>query len=75
MGSTARPLRDALEEDILSSIPDTELNGHKTQRLANTTNITFHGIESEALLSCLTRKASAHRPARRASPILTSPRT
>jgi cysteine sulfinate desulfinase/cysteine desulfurase-like protein len=29
------------------------LNGHKTQRLANTTNITFHGIESEALLILL----------------------
>jgi cysteine sulfinate desulfinase/cysteine desulfurase-like protein len=24
-----RPLRDALEEGILSSIPNTELNGHK----------------------------------------------
>lgn len=48
-----RPLRDALEESILSSIPNTELNGHKTQRLANTTNITFRGIESEALLLLL----------------------
>ncbi len=45
-----RPLRDALEEGILNSIPNTELNGHKSQRLANTTNITFHGIEFEALL-------------------------
>jgi cysteine desulfurase len=34
-------------------IPNTELNGHKSQRLANTTNITFHGIESEALLILL----------------------
>jgi len=48
-----RPLRDALEEGILRSIPTAELNGHKTQRLANTTNITFHGIESEALLILL----------------------
>jgi len=48
-----RPLRDALEDGILSSIPNTELNGHKTQRLANTTNISFHGIESEALLILL----------------------
>ncbi len=48
-----RPLRDALEDGILSSIPNTELNGHKSQRLANTTNITFHGIESEALLILL----------------------
>jgi cysteine desulfurase len=36
-----------------AGIPDTELNGHPTQRLANTTNITFHGIQSEALLILL----------------------
>lgn len=48
-----RPLRDALEEGILSSVPNTELNGHKMLRLPNTTNITFHGIESEALLILL----------------------
>jgi len=51
-----RPLRDALEEGILKSTPNTELNGHKTQRLANTTNITFHGIESEALLILLDKE-------------------
>lgn len=51
-----RPLRDALEDGILSIIPNTELNGHKTQRLANTTNITFHGIESEALLILLDKE-------------------
>ena len=33
-----------------------ELNGHKTQRLANTSNITFHGIESEALLILLDKE-------------------
>lgn len=52
---TVRPLRDRLEQGILNSIPDTELNGHKTQRLANTANVTFHGIESEALLILLDR--------------------
>jgi len=52
-GAKVRPLRDELERGILASIPDTELNGHPTQRLANTTNITFHGIESEALLLLL----------------------
>ena len=45
-----RPLRETLESGILSSIPESELNGHQTKRLANTTNITFHGIESEAML-------------------------
>lgn len=48
-----RPLRDAFEDSILKAVPNTELNGHKTLRLANTTNITFHGIESEALLLLL----------------------
>ena len=48
-----RPLRDALEDGILHSVPHTELNGHKTQRLSNTSNLTFHGIESEALLILL----------------------
>jgi cysteine desulfurase len=51
-----RPLRDELEEGILCSIPDTELNGHKTERLANTANITFHDIESEALLILLDKE-------------------
>lgn len=48
-----RPLRDALEEGLLRSLPNSELNGHKALRLANTTNITFHGIESEAMLILL----------------------
>lgn len=48
-----RPLRDALEQGILGGIPDTELNGHPELRLPNTTNITFRGVESEALLLLL----------------------
>jgi cysteine desulfurase len=51
-----RPLRDKLEDGILNSISNTELNGHKTLRLANTCNITFHGIESEALLILLDKE-------------------
>lgn len=52
-GKKVRPMRDALEEGILSSVPNTELNGHQTERLANTTNFTFRGIESESLLILL----------------------
>lgn len=37
----ACPLRDVLEEGILSSIPNTELNGHKDCWLANTTTSRF----------------------------------
>ena len=48
-----RPLRDKLEDGILKSIPNTELNGDKVLRLTNTTNITFHRVESEALLILL----------------------
>ena len=48
--SSVRTLRDSLEEGVLNTIPETERNGHKDQRLANTTNIAFSGIESEALL-------------------------
>ena len=51
-----RPLRDALEEGILERVPNTELNGHKIQRLSNTTNISFHRIESEALLILLDKE-------------------
>ena len=39
-----------------AGIPGTELNGHPVLRLANTTNITFHGVESEALLLLLDQK-------------------
>ena len=48
-----RPLRDALERGILESIANTTLNGHPACRLANTMNITFHGIEAEALFLLL----------------------
>jgi cysteine desulfurase len=48
-----RPLRDALENGLLDSIAGVELNGHKTARLANTTNITFRGVGSEPLLMLL----------------------
>jgi cysteine desulfurase len=51
--SSVRILRDSLEEGVLNTIPGTERNGHKDQRLANTTNIAFSGIDSEALLILL----------------------
>ncbi len=48
-----RPLRDRLETELLARIPGAERNGHAIQRLANTTSITFPGIEAEALLLLL----------------------
>jgi cysteine desulfurase len=53
---TVRSLRDILEKGILENISGTELNGHPSQRLANTSNITFHGIDSEALLLLLDKE-------------------
>ena len=51
--SNVRILRDSLEDGVLNTIHGTERNGHKDQRLANTSNIAFPGIESEALLILL----------------------
>ena len=45
-----RPLRDALEAGLLASIPGAERNGHPDERLPNTANIAFQGVDSEALL-------------------------
>ena len=51
--TTIRPLRDSLEAAVLASIPGTTVNGHPVHRLANTSNISFNGFESEALLILL----------------------
>jgi cysteine desulfurase len=48
-------LRDHLEQTILTTIPDTVVNGHPVQRLPNTTNIGFKYIEGEAILLSLDR--------------------
>jgi cysteine desulfurase len=50
---TVRALRDKLENAILARIPGSERNGHPTKRLANTSNVTFHGFDSEAMLLLL----------------------
>ncbi len=47
------PLRDRLEAGILDSVRASEVNGSKTLRLANTTNISFPDVDSEALLLLL----------------------
>ncbi|HIP39456.1 MAG TPA: cysteine desulfurase NifS [Desulfocapsa sulfexigens] len=45
-----RALRDKLEEGLLASVPKSMLNGHKTDRLPNTANISFEFVEGEAIL-------------------------
>ncbi|HLP76079.1 MAG TPA: cysteine desulfurase NifS, partial [Candidatus Paceibacterota bacterium] len=48
-----RALRDRLESGILKNISGTILNGSKEDRLPNTSNISFTGIEAENLLHAL----------------------
>ncbi len=43
-------LRDLLEKRILEEIPGTKLNGHPEQRVCHIANISFLGVEGEALL-------------------------
>ena len=46
-------LRDRLIEGILQRIPETRLNGHRTQRLSGNANVSIRYIEGEALLLSL----------------------
>lgn len=43
-------LRDKLEAEILSRIPNSRVNGTSLYRLPNTTNISFEFVEGEAIL-------------------------
>lgn len=49
-------LRDYLIKRILSEIPYTRLNGHRTKRLPNNANFSFQFIEGESLLIMLDMK-------------------
>jgi cysteine desulfurase len=50
-----KQLRDKLEEGLLSAVPGSLLNGHKTERLPNTSNISFEYVEGEAILLHMNR--------------------
>jgi cysteine desulfurase len=45
-----RNLRDKLENVLLSELPDIWINGNKQDRLPNTSNIGFRGIEARTLI-------------------------
>jgi cysteine desulfurase len=51
--TTIGTLRDLLEYGLLSRIPDSFANASRAPRTRNTTNITFPGIEGEALVISL----------------------
>ncbi len=48
-----KPLRDLLEKELLSQIPDTKVNGDTENRLPNTLNMSFGYIEGESILMFL----------------------
>ncbi len=43
-------LREALINGIMARVPGTRLNGHPTERLPGNVNLSFDGVEGEALL-------------------------
>jgi cysteine desulfurase len=45
-----KALRDRLERGLLEKCAGAKLNGHPTERLPNTTNVSFENIEGEAVL-------------------------
>lgn len=53
LNTRVRALRDKLEKGILEQIPDTVVNGSRTERLPHLTNISFRSVEGEALLISL----------------------
>ncbi|MBN2467955.1 MAG: cysteine desulfurase NifS [Deltaproteobacteria bacterium] len=48
--TTVGPLRDRLEEGILSAISHCLINGDRENRLSNTSNISFEGIDGESAI-------------------------
>lgn len=51
--STTRALRDRMENTLLREIPRVARNGSKDRRLGNTSNLSFAGLEAEAILKKL----------------------
>lgn len=48
-----KSLRDRLENALLKKIPRCKVNGHRQNRLPNTTNMSFESVEGESILLLL----------------------
>jgi cysteine desulfurase len=49
-------LRDRFEEELVGKIPDLVINGNPQNRLGNTSNLSFRGIDAQALLLMFDQK-------------------
>lgn len=75
--SHIRDLRDRLENGILENIPNTRRNGHPTNRLTNTSNISFEYVEGQNILLhldqlgiCVSTGSACHSTTHESSPTL-----
>jgi cysteine desulfurase len=51
-----KALRDRFEQGLLGTVPSVQVNGHRTHRLPNTSNLAIEGIDSEGMLMLLDQK-------------------
>jgi cysteine desulfurase len=51
-----RALRDRLEQGLLKTVPETRRNGGEENRVSNTSNISFAGLDSESILLALSEE-------------------
>lgn len=70
-------LRDRLHEGLATRVEGLHLNGHPTQRLPNTLNLSFEGLDGNALLAALPEIAAStgsacHAGTTEPSPVLTA---
>ena len=54
-----RGLRDRLQQLLAEAVPGLALNGHPTQRLPNTLNVSFPGVDAEELLAATPEVAAS----------------
>ncbi len=53
-----KKLRDQLENGLINMFPSARINGHKELRLPNTSNISFKGLEANAIVEALSDKVA-----------------
>jgi cysteine desulfurase len=51
-----KALRDRFEQGLLGTVPSVQVNGHRTHRLPNTSNLAIEGVDSEGMLMLLDQK-------------------